>query len=221
MFNCVSVSKELKQLCPNIRLGVIQATIDYREKNDLLWQEIDQVAHQIRSTYQLEQIVHLPVIDHTRKAYLSLGKEPARYRCSAESLLRRVIQGKDLYQINNVVDIINLISLSYHFSIGCYDSKQLVAPVIFDIGNQGETYQAIGRGMINIENLPVFRDKIGPFGSPTSDSVRSMVTKETKEIIIIIIDFSGKDPLEESLDRTYSCLEMFAGAKMIEKQIVH
>lgn len=216
----VKISKELKQLCPGIRLGIIQSVIEYQKENNLLWQEIEEITRHIRNTFDLNQIANLPVIHHTRQAYLSIGKEPARYRCSAESLLRRIVKGKELYQISNVVDIINFISLFYYFSIGCYDVKQLIEPIIFDIGQKGDIYHAIGRGILNIENLPVFRDKISPFGSPTSDSMRSMITEKTREIIIMIIDFYGKDSLDESLDKTCLCLKKFAGAKEIINAII-
>jgi len=216
----LKISKKLKQSCPDIRLGVIQSDIKYQKENHFLWQEIEKKTCQIRSSLSQEQIVNLPVIRHTRQAYLSMGKEPARYRCSAEALLRRIIKGKNLYRINNVVDSINFISLSSYFSIGCYDVNQLTEPLIFDIGETGETYHAIGRGRMNIENLPVFRDKISPFGSPTSDSERSMITEKTSTIIIVIIDFNGKDPLDEALDKTLACLKQYAGARQLNHEII-
>lgn len=213
-------SPKLKKTCPHIRLGVISAEIEYQKENKELWYEIEQVIHQIRSSLKQNQITELPVIKHTREAYLALGKEPARYRCSAEALLRRIIQGKELYRINNVVDIINYISLLFHFSIGCYDYSKLTEPVAFDIGEENESYQAIGRGIMNIAHLPVFRDYQGPFGSPTSDSIRSMITDKTKEILIVIIDFKGTGPLLRALEKTITCLNQYAEAKDIYNSIV-
>ncbi len=209
----LKISPALKQVSPGIRLGVIQSIIQYQKENKLLWKEIDRLTYQIRISLSQEKIAYLPVIQQTRQAYLAIGKEPARYRCSAEALLRRLVKGKDLYRINNVVDIINYISLSFHFSIGCYDIHQLTAPVRFDVGREGETYQAIGRGMMNIANLPVFRDQIGPFGSPTSDSDRTMITRKTRGVIILVIDFNGSGPLKEAVEKTLACLRQFAGAK--------
>jgi len=216
----IKISVKLKQACPNTRLAVIQSDVKYQKENRTLWNEIEKLTGNIKNTLSQEQIAKLPVIRHTREAYLSLGKEPARYRCSAESLLRRIVKGKDLYKINNVVDIINFISLSSHFSIGCYDFNQLIAPIIFDIAREEETYCAIGRGMMNIEDLPVFRDYNGPFGSPTSDSERSMITAKTMEIMIVIIDFNGRDPLQESLEKTLFCLKRYAAAKNAHYSII-
>jgi len=216
----IIISDKLKQVCSNIRLGVIKSDIKYEKKNKLLWYEIEQVVSQIKNSLSQNQIAELSVIRHTRDTYLALGKEPARYRCSAEALLRRVIQGKELYQINNAVDIINLISLLFYFSIGCYDYDKLTEPIVFDIGKEKESYQAIGRGMMNIAHLPVFRDSRGAFGSPTSDSERSMITAKTREIVIVIIDFKGTGPLQNSLEKTLFCLQEFAGAKNSKFSII-
>lgn len=212
MMTEIEITRELKQSCLSIRLGIIQSDIQYQEENNLLWQEIDKLVHQIRDSISQEQIASLPVIRYTRQAYRSLGKEPARYRCSAEALLRRIVKGKDLYRINHVVDLINYISLLFHFSIGCYDLDKIKMPVMFDIGYSEEMYYAIGKGKMNIEKLPVFRDQMGPFGSPTSDSERTMITEKTSKIMIAIIDFNGRGPLEEALEKTGMCLEKYVGA---------
>ena len=134
--------------------------------------------------------------------------------------MRRVVQGKGLYRVNNVVDIINLISLLFHFSIGCYDYSKLREPIELGIGRDTESYQAIGRGIMNIANLPIFRDSLGPFGSPTSDSERTMITAKTKNILIIIIDFEGRDPLADAIDKTILCLKQYADARNPQSLII-
>lgn len=206
----IKISDQLKFSCPSIRLGVIKADVKYGQDNKFLGQEIEKTVYEVQNSLSQNQIAELPVIRHTRDAYLALGKEPARYRCSAEALLRRVVQGKGLYRINNAVDIINLISLQFHFSIGCYDYHKLREPIEFAIGKENENYQAIGRGIMNIAYLPVFRDSSGAFGSPTSDSERTKLTANTKDILIVIIDFNGTDPLIEAMEKTLLYLKDFA-----------
>lgn len=216
----IKISDRLRKSCPYIRLGVIKSGIKYGTDHELLGQEIEETVELIRKSLHQEQIAALPVIRHTREAYLALGKEPARYRCSAEALLRRAVQGKGLYRINNVVDTINLISLQFHFSIGCYDHQKLREPIAFDIARDGETYQAIGRGTMNIAQLPVFRDVQGAFGSPTSDSERTMITAHTREILIAIIDFCGSDPLSEAIEKTLFYLKEYAAAQNVHYSIM-
>ncbi|MDI9597400.1 MAG: phenylalanine--tRNA ligase beta subunit-related protein [Atribacterota bacterium] len=216
----IRISEEIKRYSPNTRLGIIHSDIYYQKENPLLWDKIDQFITRIENTLNKKEITSLPVIQDTRQAYLAIGKEPARYRCSAEALLRRIVKKKGLYKVNNVVDIINFISLSYQFSIGCYDYNQIEGSIVFDIGRKNENYQAIGRGKMNIENLPVFRDNISAFGSPTSDSERTMITAETTEIVAIIIDFNSSDFLQETMEKTAQYLKLYAGAEQPDYFIV-
>ena len=216
----ITISGRLRKSCPYIRLGIIKSEVKYGKDHELLGQEIEETVESVRSSLSRNQIADLPVIRHTREAYLALGKEPARYRCSAEALLRRVVQGKGLYRINNVVDLINLISLQFHFSIGCYDYQRLSEPITFDIAQDGETYQAIGRGIMKIAQLPVFRDAQGPFGSPTSDSERTMITPHTREILIAIINFCKTDPLSEAMEKTRFYLKEYAVSRNVYYSII-
>src|SRR5256886_14926418 len=123
----------------------------------------------------------------TRAGFRSLGKDPARYRGSAEALLRRLIAGKGMPRINNVVDVINLVSVESRLPIGLYDLAHVEGAIEFRAGRAGETYKGIGKYDLNLEGLPIFCDAAGPHGSPTSDSERTMVTTATKHILGIII----------------------------------
>lgn len=127
-----------------------------------------------------------PVIAQVRTAFKATGKDPSRYRPSSEALTRRVIAGKPLYHVNNVVDSGNLISLMTGVPIGCYDTDKLAGPLEFRIGGAGETYEGIGRGAINLEGLPLLADQDGPFGSPFSDSARSLVSDDTTKLLFVI-----------------------------------
>jgi len=216
----LKISKDLKMRCPYARLGVVQAKVKYQKESVCLWEKINKEIKNISNYLSLGQIAEIPVIKDTRNAYLAMGKEPARYRCSAEALLRRIVNGKGLYKINSIVDIINFISLSSHFSIGCYDYNTLFTPVIFDIGRASEKYNTIGRGEMNIEDLPVFRDGLGAFGSPTSDSSRTRITINTREIVAVIIDFSGTGSLIEAMNMTVDYLKEYGGATQTVDNIV-
>jgi DNA/RNA-binding domain of Phe-tRNA-synthetase-like protein len=131
-----------------------------------------------------------PAVAATRAAYKAMGKDPARYRPAAEALLRRVAQGKTLFRASNVVEVNNLLSLETGFSIGVYDLATLTPPLVFRRGRAGEIYTGIGRGSLNLQDLPIFADARGPFGSPTSDSARSMVTEATTQILMVMIGFA-------------------------------
>jgi DNA/RNA-binding domain of Phe-tRNA-synthetase-like protein len=178
------------------------------------------VSAQISGELGVEEICNIPAIGASRNAYKLCGKEPARYRLSAEALLRRVVKGAGLYHVNNVVDQLNLVSVSTGYSIGGYDGDKINGDIEFGIGKAGEPYIGIGRGELNIENMPVFRDEAGAFGTPTSDSERTSVTLETKRFLMLIIGFGANERLPEATNLAVSLLKDFAGATGFEFQIV-
>lgn len=208
-------------LVPDLTLSCIECDVSVSEDNEALWLETEQKTSEIASGLKIEDISLLPAISASRKAYRACGKDPARYRLSAEALLRRVVSGKGLYRVNNVVDLLNLVSISTGFSIGGYDADKISGDVVFGVGKKNEPYEGIGRGILNIESLPVFRDNAGAFGTPTSDSVRTAVTSETVRFLMIIIGFGNLSELDEAAASAVNLLEKYAFARNMElKKIV-
>jgi len=212
----VSVSKELKTLVPELTLACIECDVLVHEEYEELWFEIEKRTGELAAFLKVENISRLPGIAASRRGYKACGKDPARYRLSAEALLRRTVQGKGLYRVNNVVDLLNLVSISTGFSIGGYDAGKIVGEVVFGIGRENEPYEGIGRGELNIESQPVFRDEIGAYGSPTSDSVRTCVSLKTKRFLMIIIDFGTSAELDKAIDLAVHLLKKYAGATNLE-----
>jgi DNA/RNA-binding domain of Phe-tRNA-synthetase-like protein len=175
---------------------------------------------EISGSIVLDDIRALPAIQAAKTAYRTLGKDPSRYRPSAEALTRRVVSGKDLYRINNVIDVLNLVSIKYGFSIGGYDRNMIEGSIEMCAGHAEEPYEAIGRGLLNIEHLPVLRDRKGAFGSPTSDSVRTMVTEQTQQFLMIVFDFGRSNLLETCLDDATQLYRQFAAASAVTKTLL-
>lgn len=133
-------------------------------------------------------------IQATRKVYRLCGKDPSRYRPAAEALIRRILQDKPLYQINTLVDLINLASIAYGYSIGGFDADQFKGDTLtLGIGREGEPYEGIGRGAINIAGLPVYRDALGGVGTPTSDHERTKITLSTTHLVVLINGYDGSE----------------------------
>lgn len=218
--NRITISPELLEKWPDMLLACMYCEVDIVSKDEGLWQEIDRLSHNLRETKKIEEISKTPAIAASRKGYKATGKDPARYRLSAEALMRRVVKGNDLYQINNVVDIVNLVSATSGFSIGGYDLNGIDGDIEFGIGKANEPYQAIGRGELNIEFLPLLRDQIGAFGSPTSDSVRTSVTDKTNRFLMIYFAFGAFQDLQEALYLGEDLLKKYANAHNFEKWIV-
>jgi len=215
----IEIDPKLRNKCPHLRLGYLSCSVKISPSNPRL---IEVISGSIRETEKktIETVSHLKGIAAAKQAYRSLGKDPSRYRPSAEALTRRVVNGKGLYYVNNVVDILNLVSIQSGFSIGGYDENKISEPIMMRAGRTGEPYKAIGRGSLNIENLPVLQDSSGVFGSPTSDSTRTMITKETKNFLMVFFDFESEMHLEEALETSKVLLAEHAGAGGFESAIV-
>ena len=135
-------------------------------------------------------------------------------------MLRRIISGKLLPQINAVVDVINLVSVESRMPIGLYDLVHVRGDIVFRAGRPGETYKGIGKYDLNLEGLPLFTDADGPHGSATSDSERTMVTAETTKVLAIIVSFGGSETLTTWTERLVSLLERYAAAREFATTIV-
>jgi len=216
----IRVENNWQTISPSLKLACIETDVVINSNNPDLWDLINSEIAIISEHVTTEQISKIPAIQASRMAYKACGKDPARYRLSSEALLRRVVSGKGLYQINNVVDQLNLVSITTGFSIGGYDADKIKGDISFGIGKANEPYHGIGRGELNIEGLPVFRDDIGAFGTPTSDSERTSVTEKTKRFLMIIINFGGISGIEEAQHKAISFLEMFCDAKNMEQTII-
>lgn len=208
----ISVSNDIKAICPDFEFRAISCKVNNSKYNSELWKEIDEYSQYLRENLQLSDIKNRPAILATRMAYKELGKEPNRYRPSAEALCRRILKGDNLYQIDTLVDLINLVSLRSGFSIGGFDADKITGNLTLGVGKANEPFNAIGRGLLNIENLPVYRDDIGGIGTPTSDEERTKITSQTKSLLMIINGYSGKENLDKTAEYTISLLKKYTNA---------
>lgn len=208
----VSIDPQLKQAVPALTLGVIRAPVRVSAEHPDLWALMTSRAEALAGSLTIDAIADLPHVKALRHGYRAVGKDPSRYRGSQESLLRRILKGQGLYQINTVVDINNLVSLHSMHAAGSYDLSGVRGDIVLRIGRPGESYKGIGRDMINVSELPVYADELGPFGSPTSDSERAMVTLDTTRLLMVITSFAGAADLKNDMDYARSLLQAYATA---------
>jgi DNA/RNA-binding domain of Phe-tRNA-synthetase-like protein len=214
----MTISNAIIEKCPNLRLGLLTAEIYVQIENEALW-NIIQTESKIISESQPE-LSKYDCIQSARAAYKALGKDPSRYRPSAEALFRRIISGKELYSVNNVVNLINLISFKSGFSIGGYDADSIKGDIALTKGLSSDIYDGLGRGLLNIENLPVLRDELGAFGCPTSDSERTGIRLDSRRCLWVFFDFDADQSLEQYLHESAELLKQFAEVKNISVKIV-
>lgn len=191
----MKIDEKLLESKINIKLGIIEGKVKINENNARL--------HEFIEKYILEEFdknkdyKDYPSISSGRKFYRYFKKDPARYRLSSESLIRRLQKGKELYYVNDLVDILNYVSLTRGYPVGLYNSDKIIGDIRYRVGIENEKYIGIGRGELNIQNLPVLSDDIGAFGSTTSDSIRTQIDSSAKNIMIVI--FSFDDEMNDSV----------------------
>ena len=190
----VIVSQEIERACPAFVGACVEAQVVNTPYNEALWQEIEAMGERFRQELTTESLKDMTSIAATRRVYKACGKDPSRYRPASEALIRRILQGKELYQRDTLVDLVNLASIAYGYSIGGFDADRFVGDTLtLGIGREGEPYEGIGRGMINIHGLPVYRDAEGGVGTPTSDHERTKMTIDTRHLVVLINGYDGNE----------------------------
>ena len=190
----VIVSQEIASVCPEFVGACVEARVENTKYCQELWDEIHVLEERFRRELTTESLKELTSIAATRTVYKRCGKDPSRYRPASEALIRRMLQGKELYQIDTLVDLINLASIAYGYSIGGFDASKFEGDTLtLGVGREGEPYEGIGRGMLNIAGLPVYRDSKGGVGTPTSDNERTKITIDTRHLVVLINGYDGNE----------------------------
>lgn len=213
----IEVTDDIRNSCSQFVGAAILARVQNNAYNAELWTDINDFITTYKASHKMEDIKNNAAIKATREAYKILGKDPNRYRPSSESLCRRIIKEQSLYNVNTLVDLLNFVSMSSGYSIGGFDCDKIKGDTItLGIGKENEPYEGIGRGVLNIEFLPIYRDSEGGIGTPTSDNERTKLDLESTSLLTIINSFNGKESLEYASKKMISLLTKYANAKDIK-----
>lgn len=209
----IEISTKIREACPKLALAVITCEVKSSPTSDDFWHEMETEIVRFKSSFSIEEINKRPEIAATRKAYKTLGKDPNRYRPSAEALCRRIVREIPIYRVSTLVDIINLVSVRSGFSIGGFDMDKIQGNIELGIGTSNDEFEAIGRGLLNVEGLPLYRDSTGGIGTPTSDNERTKISDSTTRLLLIINGFEGKDKMHEAANHAIELLDKYAELK--------
>ena len=181
----ISVDAEVKDL---LKPGILIAeNIQIADASVYLWAEIDEISEKYSVLFKNMLPSDIQELSYARDLYKSVGVNPTKTRPSSEALLRRVMQHKKLYRVNNLVDTWNLESLEFFLPVGLYDIDKIAsAEIVVRKGAQGEFFEGIRKADVNVEDRLCIADSEGAFGSPTSDSLRTAITDKTTRILVLI-----------------------------------
>jgi DNA/RNA-binding domain of Phe-tRNA-synthetase-like protein len=170
-----------------LKLGVIDVgSVTVEAGSSQLWQEIDVLCEKMKEEHHEKAWTDIPGVKETRELYRKCGIDPTKTRPSSEALLRRTLQGKGLYKINNLVDICNWSSLEFQLPIGLYDLGRVKGIITCRFGKEGESFSGIRKDDVNVGGRICMADDEGAFGSPTSDSARTMITEHTMRALMVL-----------------------------------
>jgi DNA/RNA-binding domain of Phe-tRNA-synthetase-like protein len=213
---------EIKIELPDVKLGVVEAdALRVAPADEHLSQLLEHICNHTVREFTVETLADAERTRSVRRMFRAWDIDPSKYRPSSEALLRRVVQGKGLYRVSNVVDIGNLISIETGWPLGCYDRAKIHPQIVFRQGTAGERYEGIGKRTWDLGGRPVLADPEGPFGSPISDSTRSMITGAARDIAVVMYAPSEAPDasIEVAMARFRDRLTEFAGARAVRSDI--
>ena len=217
----IVISDKLKSAAPDYFMVLVEADVTNSVTSDSLWQEIEDYSAYSRENLELSQVNKRPGIVATRNAYKACGKDPNRYRPSSEALCRRIVRGMELYKIDTLVDLVNLLSMKSGYSVSGFDRDKIAGDTLtIGVGEEGEPFEGIGRGPLNIAGMPVYRDAVGGIGTPTSDNERTKIDLNTTHAVICIHIYGLDMPVEEVISLTERLLTQYAAARNITVRAV-
>ena len=212
----ITVDKSISDLLPDFNTLAFIMDVEIKESSDELKGMLKELELEVQKMCPtLEDVLKVPLIDEARNAYRTLGKDPGRYKVASESLLRRIVKDRGLYLINNAVDAGNALSIILKRNTAVLDYDKIVGDVVIRKGRTDDLFFGIGRGKLNVSNIPVYVDEVGPFGSSTSDSERTMITNKTKKLLVFVVCFSYTE-VDKAIEITKEIYEKYVNAKNIQ-----
>lgn len=206
----IMIAPELCRLIPQFKIGfIIYKNIEVGQSPQMVKGRLQLFQESIYFDLEDKSVTDLEGIKEWRQIFKTAGKDPNRYRHSAEALYRRIKKQNYLQPVNSSIDINNFFSLEYQIPIGVYDADKLSGSLTIRLGNEGEEYNGLNGRPNSLANLIISEDTAGPFGSPFVDSKRTAVTEQTKNAIQIVyfrpsLETNKAEKMVESLMNMYT-----------------
>lgn len=217
----IEIEDSIREAAPDLKVVQMGADVTNVPTTEALKSEFEALMADVQGRYEMPDINKRSGIAATRAAYKALGKDPNRYRPSCEAMCRRIVKGMGLYYIDNLVDLINILSIRTGYSIGGFDADKINGDVLrLGVGREGEPFEGIGRGELNIHGLPVYRDAVGGIGTPTSDNERTKIDLGTRRLLMCINIYGEEVPLAETVELARRLLSDYVSARNVIVQVI-
>lgn len=205
----IQLSAELTKLVPGFKLGIIEyQSITVGPSPQMIKGRLQLFQESLFFDLEEKKVTELEGIQEWRDIFKTTGKDPNRYRHSAEALYRRVQKQNYLPPVHSAIDLNNFFSLQYQSPIGIYDADKLTGSITVRIGKEGEEYIGLNGRANSLNGLILSADAGGPFGSPFVDSNRAPVSESTQNALQIIYVRPSLD-MENAQKLTESLMDMF------------
>jgi DNA/RNA-binding domain of Phe-tRNA-synthetase-like protein len=190
----IQFSSDLLTRIPAVTFGMATVNnVHVSASDERLWQQVEAQGQALSQQFSLDKLSEQPRITSVRSMQKSFGFDPTRYRPSSEALLRRILKGQGLHQINTAVDVNNFCSLEFGLPMCVYDLQHARGAVTVRIAPSDTNYPGIGRQTFQVGNKVIIADDEGVMGTTVSDSERTRVTTETTQLLIVIYAPAGSD----------------------------
>lgn len=206
----ITISPDLCKLFPHFKIGFITyKNIEVGQSPQMVKGRLQLFQESIYFDLENKNVTDLDGIKEWRQIFKTAGKDPNRYRHSAEALYRRVKKQHYLQPVNSSIDINNFFSLEYQIPIGVYDADKLSGDILIRLGKEGEEYAGLNGRPNSLANLIISEDAEGPFGSPFVDSEKTAVAEQTKNAVQIVylrpsLETAEAENMVESLMKMYT-----------------
>lgn len=154
----------------------------------------EQLFEETRRRCTLESLKDVPIFRAYRDFFWRVGIDPTKVRPAAEALIRRILAGKPIPSINNVVDAYNLASIKTYTALAAFDRDLLVGDLTMRFARPGEDFLGIGmqtpRKLAGEEVIVADAEKLIAI-YPYRDAERTKVSSATKNVVLLICGVPG------------------------------
>jgi DNA/RNA-binding domain of Phe-tRNA-synthetase-like protein len=218
----IAIHQELSEI---LRVGILRLSNlqPDAEAWESLWRDITQECEKIGAQFKGRNVGEVPGVSETRRLYRAVGLDPTKTRPSSEALLRRAMKGLEWYRIHPVVDLFNYVSLKTLLPLGLYDESKIVGDTVtIRLGKEGWSFPGIRKDDVNVAHRLCVEDADGPFGSPTSDSLRTAIEGDVSQALVIVFQHVENDiqSLQNALNLATNLATTHLGARVNEKFVL-